>query len=74
MVGLPYAEAAEMSDCPVGTVRSRVARARATLVELLAEAETTVTDDVPALAEAPVAAPAEAAPVVALAEPAGVAA
>ena len=39
MVGLPYAEAAEMSDCPVGTVRSRVARARATLVELLTEAE-----------------------------------
>ncbi|MFE7445171.1 sigma-70 family RNA polymerase sigma factor [Streptomyces chartreusis] len=74
MVGLPYAEAAEMSDCPVGTVRSRVARARATLVELLAAAETTVTDDVPALAEAPVAAQAEAAPVVALAEPAGVAA
>ncbi|WP_374195753.1 sigma-70 family RNA polymerase sigma factor [Streptomyces sp. ISL-24] len=39
LVGLPYAEAAEMSDCPVGTVRSRVARARATLVELLTEAE-----------------------------------
>ncbi|MFF0730255.1 sigma-70 family RNA polymerase sigma factor [Streptomyces chartreusis] len=74
MVGLPYAEAAEMSDCPVGTVRSRVARARATLVELLAAAETTVTDDVPALAEVPVAAPAEVAPVVALAEPAVVAA
>lgn len=73
MVGLPYAEAAEMSDCPVGTVRSRVARARATLVELLAAAETTVTDDAPALAAAPVA-PAEAAPVVALAEPAVVAA
>ena len=39
LVGLPYAEAAERSDCPVGTVRSRVARARATLVELLTEAE-----------------------------------
>lgn len=39
LVGLPYAEAAEMSHCPVGTVRSRVARARATLVELLTEAE-----------------------------------
>ncbi len=39
LMGLPYAEAAEVSDCPVGTVRSRVARARATLVALLAEAE-----------------------------------
>ncbi|AWI31751.1 sigma-70 family RNA polymerase sigma factor [Streptomyces tirandamycinicus] len=39
MLGLPYAEAAELSDCPVGTVRSRVARARATLMELLTEAE-----------------------------------
>lgn len=35
MAGLPYAEAAEVSDCPVGTVRSRVARARATLMDLL---------------------------------------
>ncbi|NEC91158.1 sigma-70 family RNA polymerase sigma factor [Streptomyces sp. SID12501] len=39
LMGLPYAEAAEVSDCPVGTVRSRVARARATLVGLLKEAE-----------------------------------
>ncbi|MFD1663073.1 sigma-70 family RNA polymerase sigma factor [Streptomyces caeni] len=39
MLGLPYAEAAELSDCPVGTVRSRVARARASLMDLLAEAE-----------------------------------
>ncbi|MGA5507733.1 sigma-70 family RNA polymerase sigma factor [Streptomyces umbrinus] len=39
LMGLPYAEAAELSDCPVGTVRSRVARARATLVDLLAEAD-----------------------------------
>jgi RNA polymerase sigma-70 factor (ECF subfamily) len=39
MVGLPYAEAAEVSDCPVGTVRSRVARARASLMDLLEEAE-----------------------------------
>lgn len=39
MLGLPYAEAAELSDCPVGTVRSRVARARATLMDLLTEAE-----------------------------------
>lgn len=39
MMGLPYAEAARVSGCPVGTVRSRVARARATLMALLAEAE-----------------------------------
>ncbi|MER6677568.1 sigma-70 family RNA polymerase sigma factor [Streptomyces sp. NPDC000983] len=37
LLGLPYAEAAEVSDCPVGTVRSRVARARATLLDLLDE-------------------------------------
>ncbi|MGW2043601.1 sigma-70 family RNA polymerase sigma factor [Streptomyces sp. NPDC001858] len=35
LAGLPYAEAARAGDCPVGTVRSRVARARATLVDLL---------------------------------------
>lgn len=39
LLGLPYAEAAEVSDCPVGTVRSRVARARAALMALLDEAE-----------------------------------
>ncbi|USQ83288.1 sigma-70 family RNA polymerase sigma factor [Streptomyces phaeoluteigriseus] len=39
LLGLPYAEAAAVSDCPVGTVRSRVARARVTLMGLLAEAE-----------------------------------
>ncbi|WP_340374553.1 sigma-70 family RNA polymerase sigma factor [Streptomyces sp. SS7] len=31
MLGLPYEEAARVSGCPVGTVRSRVARARAAL-------------------------------------------
>ena len=35
LLGLPYAEAAEVSHCPVGTVRSRVARARATLMDRL---------------------------------------
>ncbi|MFF3904544.1 sigma factor-like helix-turn-helix DNA-binding protein [Streptomyces sp. NPDC001848] len=34
LLGLPYAEAAEVSDCPIGTVRSR---ARATLMDLLDE-------------------------------------
>ncbi|MFE2052787.1 sigma-70 family RNA polymerase sigma factor [Streptomyces sp. NPDC059459] len=41
LVGLPYAEAAALSDCPVGTVRSRVARARASLMRALNEAERT---------------------------------
>ncbi|MFF3847727.1 sigma-70 family RNA polymerase sigma factor [Streptomyces sp. NPDC002328] len=39
LVGLPYAEAADVSDCPVGTVRSRVARARMSLIEWLDEGE-----------------------------------
>ncbi|MER6978156.1 sigma-70 family RNA polymerase sigma factor [Streptomyces carpinensis] len=39
LLGLPYAEAAEVSDCPIGTVRSRVARARAALLNLLAAAD-----------------------------------
>jgi RNA polymerase sigma-70 factor (ECF subfamily) len=34
ILGLTYAEAARAADCPVGTIRSRVARARETLVEL----------------------------------------
>jgi RNA polymerase sigma-70 factor (ECF subfamily) len=32
LIGLSYAEAAQVSGCPVGTVRSRVARAREDLV------------------------------------------
>jgi RNA polymerase sigma-70 factor (ECF subfamily) len=35
-LGLPYAEAAAIARCPVGTIRSRVARARADLVAALA--------------------------------------
>ncbi len=45
VVGLPYEEAARFIGCPVGTIRSRVARARTTLERLLREAET---DAVPA--------------------------
>ena len=37
VVGLSYAEAAEVAGCPVGTIRSRVARARADLVAALDE-------------------------------------
>jgi RNA polymerase sigma-70 factor, ECF subfamily len=35
--GLPYAEAAEVCACPVGTIRSRVARARAHLINQMDE-------------------------------------
>ncbi len=35
LLGLSYDEAAEVCDCPVGTIRSRVARARADLVAAL---------------------------------------
>jgi RNA polymerase sigma-70 factor (ECF subfamily) len=35
VVGMSYAEAAEVAGCPVGTIRSRVARARADLVAAL---------------------------------------
>ncbi|EMF53134.1 MULTISPECIES: sigma-70 family RNA polymerase sigma factor [Streptomyces] len=39
MLGLSYEDAADLTGCPIGTVRSRVSRARATLVALLAAAE-----------------------------------
>jgi RNA polymerase sigma-70 factor (ECF subfamily) len=39
VLGLPYTEAAVVAHCPVGTVRSRVARARETLIALLDAAE-----------------------------------
>lgn len=37
--GLSYAEAASLVGCPIGTIRSRVARARADLLSLVEEAE-----------------------------------
>ncbi|WP_034509777.1 sigma-70 family RNA polymerase sigma factor [Blastococcus sp. URHD0036] len=39
LLGLPYAEAAEVAGCPVGTIRSRVARARDDLVTALTARE-----------------------------------
>ncbi len=40
VVGLSYAEAARICECPVGTIRSRVARAREQLGSALARTET----------------------------------
>jgi RNA polymerase sigma-70 factor, ECF subfamily len=37
LIGCSYAEAAEICGCPVGTIRSRVARARADLDAMLAD-------------------------------------
>jgi len=41
LLGLSYDEAASACDVPVGTIRSRVARARAELVERLDDAAAT---------------------------------
>ena len=46
VLGLQYAEAAEVLGCPIGTVRSRVARARLDLVAA-ASADQDVADDLP---------------------------
>jgi RNA polymerase sigma-70 factor (ECF subfamily) len=40
LVGLSYDEAADVCGCPVGTIRSRVARARARLLEQLDDRST----------------------------------
>jgi RNA polymerase sigma-70 factor, ECF subfamily len=39
LLGLPYAEAAEVAGCPVGTIRSRVARARGDLIAAVTAAD-----------------------------------
>ncbi len=43
--GFSYEEAAQISGCPVGTIKSRVNRARSRLADLLGLAEGTVPDD-----------------------------
>ncbi len=40
LIGLPYAQAAEVIGCPIGTIRSRVARGRDSLAEALYDART----------------------------------
>ncbi|WKX73513.1 sigma-70 family RNA polymerase sigma factor [Streptomyces sp. XD-27] len=50
LLGLPYAEAAVVAGCPVGTVRSRVARAREALIAQLTTAERDASDGPGALA------------------------
>jgi RNA polymerase sigma-70 factor (ECF subfamily) len=37
LLRMTYQEAAEVAGCPVGTIRSRVARARGDLIEMLTE-------------------------------------
>jgi RNA polymerase sigma-70 factor (ECF subfamily) len=39
LLGLTYEEAAQALDCPIGTIRSRVARARTDLIEMVRRAE-----------------------------------
>lgn len=50
LLGVPYQDAADACRCPVGTVRSRVARARASLCKEVLAAETDA--DAPALLSA----------------------
>ena len=39
IVGLSYEEAADVIGCPIGTIRSRVARARVDLLDALRQAD-----------------------------------
>jgi RNA polymerase sigma-70 factor (ECF subfamily) len=39
LLGMSYDEAADVVGCPIGTIRSRVARARADLIALVNRAE-----------------------------------
>ncbi|MGW2132182.1 sigma-70 family RNA polymerase sigma factor [Streptomyces coelicoflavus] len=48
--GLPYADAAQVARCPVGTIRSRVARARLNLAEMMADEPDTTPRYAPAVA------------------------
>jgi RNA polymerase sigma-70 factor (ECF subfamily) len=47
VVGLSYAEAAQVCECPIGTIRSRVARARADLIDALVCSDDPATVDDP---------------------------
>ncbi|WP_413805334.1 sigma factor-like helix-turn-helix DNA-binding protein [Streptomyces sp. OE57] len=48
LLGLTYPEAATVAQCPVGTIRSRVARARETLIAQLTSDEEQPADPEPA--------------------------